>query len=250
MQSNAAAKRGFLKMVDGVALSALDWWAEAGVDVLVDDAPRDWLAPAPAIERSPVPGVPASAPTPLPTPATALPADLAAFRAWLLIDAAVPGPVAARLDAIGDPAQGDVVVVDMPEAEDRAAGALLSGEVGTLFDRMLGAIGLARASVYLLPLSPARPSIGRLREADLTALTPLLHHHLGLAAPRRLLLLGDAPAQALLRAPAARARDAVHQVEIGGRQVATVASFAPRMVHQSRDYRQPVWADLQRFIAL
>lgn len=26
------------------AASALDWWQEAGVDVLVEDAPRDWLA--------------------------------------------------------------------------------------------------------------------------------------------------------------------------------------------------------------
>ena len=31
------------------ALSALDWWREAGVDTLVDEEPRDWLrAPAKA----------------------------------------------------------------------------------------------------------------------------------------------------------------------------------------------------------
>jgi len=30
-------------------MSALDWWREAGVDTLVEDAPRDWLtAPMPA----------------------------------------------------------------------------------------------------------------------------------------------------------------------------------------------------------
>lgn len=27
------------------AASALAWWVDAGVDTLVDDAPRDWLAP-------------------------------------------------------------------------------------------------------------------------------------------------------------------------------------------------------------
>jgi len=34
-------------MADSVALSALDWWAEAGVDTLADDLPRDWLTAAP-----------------------------------------------------------------------------------------------------------------------------------------------------------------------------------------------------------
>jgi uracil-DNA glycosylase len=231
-------------MIDGGAASALDWWLEAGVDVLVDDAARDWLAPAAiTLPPTPAPAEPVLAPAALPT-------DLAAFRQWMLTDATVPGPAAARLDAVGDPAQGSVVVVDMPEGEDRAAGTLLSGEVGTLFDRMLAAMQLDRTSIYLLPLSPARPAIGRLREADLATLTPLLLHHLALVAPKRLLLLGDAPAQALLGQPAIRARDAVHTIDVGGTAVPAVVSIHPRLVHQQREYRKDAWADLQRFMAL
>jgi uracil-DNA glycosylase len=231
-------------MIDAGAFSAIDWWMEAGVDVLVDDAPRDWLASAPAL--SPVEPV-AAAPVPA---APTLPDDLAGFRRWMLSDAAIPGPPAARLDATGDAGTGSVVVVDMPEAEDRAAGALLSGEVGVLFDRMLAAMNLDRGAIYLLPLSPARPAIGRLRDADLATLTPLLLRHLAFVAPKRLLLLGDAPAQALLQQPAARARDTVHQVDIGDRTIPTVVSIHPRLVHQQRDYRKAAWADLQRFMAL
>jgi uracil-DNA glycosylase len=229
-------------MLDGAAMSALDWWLEAGVDTLVDEQPRDWLAPiAPAV----VSAAPADAAAP-----KALPNTLAAFRHWLLHEAELPGSVSARVDAAGDHAAGTVIVIDMPEDGDRAAGALLSGEVGALFNRMLAAIKLSREALYLLPFSPARPTVGRLNQADIATLTPLLLHHLALAQPKRLLLLGDAPAYALLQRPAARAREAVHKVEIGGHDVPAVVSIHPRLVNNRRDYRQHAWSDLQRFAEL
>jgi DNA polymerase len=229
-------------MIDGVALSALDWWAEAGVDTLADDSPRNWLAAAPIV----IEGV-----TAVSTQAKAvLPDTLAAFRAFLLADVTIPGPVKGRVDASGDAASGLVIVVDMPESEDRASGILLSGEVGALFDRMLGAIKLGRDQVYLIPFSPVRATTGKLGDGELATLTPLLRHHLALVSPRKLLLLGDAPVQALLHKPAAQARDTVHQVAIGDRDVPTVASIHPRLVHLRRDYRTLAWADLQRFETL
>ena len=234
-------------MVDSVALSALDWWAEAGVDTLADDSPRDWLAAAPtpvaaSATRAEIMPV-------LPTPATSvqLPDTLDAFRAFLLADAAIPGPANARIDATGDSASGVVVVVDMPEAEDRASGSLLSGEVGALFDRMMGAIKLGRGQIYLITFSPARPTTGRLAEAHLKQLRPFLLHHLGLANPRKLLLLGDGPVQALLGQPAAKARDSELSVSIGAATIPAVATIHPRLVNLKREWRPLIWADLQRF---
>jgi uracil-DNA glycosylase family 4 len=231
-------------MVDGVAYSALDWWAEAGVDTLADDLPRDWLAQSQPAQAAPTVAVEA------PPPAPALAKTLEEFRAWLLADASVPGSVRGRVDATGDHSAGTVIVVDMPEAEDRLSTTLLSGEVGALFDRMLTAIKLSRNDIYLVPFSPSRSTTGRVADADLAALTTLLRHHLTLAQPKRLLLLGDAPVQALLRMPAARARETIHMVEVGASQVPAVASIHPRLVHLKRDYRPLAWADLQRFAAL
>lgn len=234
-------------MTDNVALSALDWWAEAGVDTLADDSPRNWLAAAPisaVAEASLAEMLPV-----LPTPAASvtLPETLEAFRVFLLTDDTIPGPANARVDAAGDPASGIAVVVDMPEAEDRASGSLLSGEVGALFDRMLGAIKLERAQVYLIPFSPARPTSGRLSEAHQKALKPLLLHHLGLIAPKKLLLLGDAPVQALLGRPAAKARDTEHAISAGTSTIPAVATIHPRLVSLKREWRPLIWADLQRF---
>jgi DNA polymerase len=231
-------------MLDGAALSALDWWMEAGVDTLVDDLPRNWLAnPSTSAPASETPSQPAVA-------RAALPETLADFRAFLLADTSIPGNGTGRIDAVGDPASGIAIVVDMPEAEDRSSSVLLSGEVGALFDRMLGAIKLDRQSIYLIPFSPLRPTTGRLAADDIAKLTPLLRHHLELAAPRKLLLMGDAPVQALLGMPAAKARDAVHSVAIGTRETQVIASLHPRLVHLRREYRALVWADLQRFEAL
>ena len=54
---------------DGAA-STLRWWQEAGVDTLVDETPRNWLAPAAAPElRSPAPR-PLRPPRPFPTGST------------------------------------------------------------------------------------------------------------------------------------------------------------------------------------
>lgn len=231
-------------MSDGLALSALDWWIEAGVDTIVDEVPYDWLAPA----RPPVPEP--HAPPAAEAPAAGLPATLDAFRRWLLTDASVPGPATARLDSAGDAASGTMVILDMPEAGDRASDSLLSGDAGLLFDRMLGAMQLERAAVYIAPFAPARPVTGRLSEADCTALAPLMRHHIALAAPKRLLLLGDAPARALLGKPLAQARGETLSIDIDGAALPVIASFHPRFVLDRPEYRKPAWADLQLFMAL
>ncbi|NIJ06472.1 DNA polymerase [Sphingomonas vulcanisoli] len=236
-------------MLATLALSSFDWWREAGVDTAIDEAPRNWLAP----ERAATPD--AATPAQAAPVDQALPADLAAFRAWLLADASVPGHATQRFDAIGDAASGTVIVIDMPEAGDRTAGQLLSGEAGALFDRMLVPMGLSRDLAYLIPFAPARPASGRLDPAAVAALTPLARHHLGLAKPRRLLLLGDAPVRALLDIGVAEARGRTHAIEIGGVPVPTITSFHPRFILQAspadlKRRRAAVWADLQQYMAL
>lgn len=224
--------------MDGLALSALDWWAEAGVDMLVDETPRDWLARTPAAAPTPAVSAEPAAPEP--------PGDLPAFRRWLLTDPFVPGPARARHDATGDPASGVMVVTDMPEPGDRGTGALLTGEPGALFDRMLAAIGLSRDTLYLAPFTPSRPATGKLSKDACHLFHSLMERHLALAAPRRLLILGDAPCCSLLDQPVTQARGRVHQLAVGGLSLPAVATFPPRLV-EGPERRRLAWADLQLF---
>ncbi len=237
-------------MLATLATSAFDWWREAGVDMAIDETPRQWLMPEKPAEPQATVAEAAAVPQ-----RTAYPADLAAFRAWLLADAAMPGAPAQRFDAMGDPASGTVIVIDMAEAGDRATGQLLSGEAGELFDRMLGAIELSRELAYLIPFAPARPASGRLDAATLNTLKPALEHHLMLARPRRLLLMGDAPVRALLGIGAAEARGRAHQLMVNDLPVPVIASFHPRFILQAsaadlKPRRAAVWADLQLYKSL
>ena len=231
-------------MLDRLTLSALDWWEEAGVDAIVDDVPRDWLAPA-----APPPPIAA----PAAKPAGTLPQDLPGFRTWLLESGDVPGSRAARVPGCGDPASGTMLIVDMPEAGDRSAGRLLANATGELLDRMLAAMGLSRDTTYIAPFSPARPASGRLDAAAVAALAPIALHHVALARPHRLLLMGDAPVRALLGLGANEARGRTHI--LAPEDVPVIATYPPRFILQAdgqdrKERRAAVWNDLQQFMAL
>ncbi len=211
------------------AESALGWWIEAGVDVIVDELPRDWMrraAPAPA------------APDPV-APAAVAPADLPAFREWLAT-AELPSGGGARIAPSGDPAADLMVIADMPED-----GAPLGGEAGRLFDRMLAAIGRTRDAVYLAPLSPTRFPSGRVPPEAIPPLGTIALRHVALAHPRMLLLLGDAPALALLGMPMAAARGRLHKINHDGVTVTAVATFHPRFLLKRPACKADAWADLR-----
>ena len=82
-------------MADAAA-SALAWWQEAGVDTVVGEAPRDWLAAPPQPLPAAAPDAPAAG-------EEVLPATLASFQAWLTSAEALPlgAPAAPRVGPSG-----------------------------------------------------------------------------------------------------------------------------------------------------
>lgn len=212
--------------------SALDWWREAGVDTLVADEPRDWLAP-------PTRAAPVVAPSP-----AAMPETLAAFVAWMAATPDLPGDPAARIAPIGNAASGLMILTDMPDPDDIDAGALFAGAAGRLLDRMLGAIGRDRASAYIAPLLPVRIAGGM--DDDQTArIADIARHHVALAAPKRLLLLGQAASRAILGMEMVAARQKLHEVNHAGGTVFAVASFHPRSLLERPAWKAMAWADLR-----
>jgi DNA polymerase len=241
--------------------SALEWWRDAGVDTLIAEEPRDWLAPVvPLAPRIPVGIAPGTA-----TPrdphriiAPAMPATLAEFAIWRVGDAA---PEAAwsdvRLAATGDPASDLMILIESPEREDAEAGMLLSGSVGRLFDRMLAAIGRDRSTVYLTAVAIARPVSGRLSPEIGTKLAEIARHHVGLVAPKRLLLLGNGPSRIMLGYDTPKARGSLHAVNLDGGKasqgdihssIQAVASFHPRFLIETPAAKAEAWKDLQMLI--
>lgn len=234
---SCGAVRGNLLVEYHAALSALDWWETAGVDVLVGEDPRDWLA-APRRAGDPAPAAEPVAPAP-----AALPETLEAFQAWWLASPALPGPAGGRVAPTGDPTSGWMVMVECPDVEDAAAGRLLSGKAAGLFDAMLAAIGRSRETIYLTAFWPSRAAAGGADKAVTAQLAEVARHHIALARPKRLLLLGKAPVHGLTGQDVAAARGRLH--DVGG--VPAVASFLPSTLLRDATFKPHAWADLLRF---
>jgi DNA polymerase len=227
-------------LADAAALSALQWWADAGVDVMIDEAPRDWLRP-----KAKAPAAPAVAPAS--EPGEILPDQLELFQGYLRDSPKLPfaSPTARRVCPAGDPASGLMILTDMPAAEDCAANSLLSGETGRLFDRMLAAIGRDRNSIYLASLSCLRSPDGRFTNETATQCATLARHHIGLAAPRALLLFGDAVSKALLGIGMAQARGRWHEIGTHSGPIKAIVTLPPSYLLNQRAAKAHAWADLQ-----
>ena len=76
--------------------------------------------------------------------------------------------------------------------------------------------------------------------ADREACGEIARRHIALAKPKRLLLFGDGPAQAVLGKPLLQARGHVHKVA----GVRTVATFHPRQLINRPSNKSLAWKDL------
>ena len=138
-----------------------------------------------------------------------------------------------------------MILTDMPAAEDCSTGTLLSGDVGRLFDRMLAAIGRDRNSIYLASLSCLRSPDGRFTSESTSQCVTLARHHVGLAAPRALLLFGDACSKALLGLGMAQARGRWHEVATHSGPIRTLVTLPPSYLLSQPTAKAHAWADLQ-----
>jgi len=215
--------------------SALAWWLEAGVDVAVQEEPRDWLRPS----TKPAPG---AAPATAPELKEPEPETLEQLRAWLSAAAHLPlaGAVSRRILPHGPEDAPVMLLSDAPTLEDAAAGQPIGGESWELAKRMLAAIGIAADEAYSASLSFFHTPGSRMSEADRATCAEIARRHIRLARPKRLLLLGDGPCAALLGRRLTQARGHVHKVE----GVRTVATFHPRhLINRPLD-KSWAWKDL------
>ena len=208
----------------------LGWWLESGVDVAISEQPRDWrigLSPKPVDE----PDV---------SPTDQIPGDFAAFRSWLEQTSDLPLGKSGSVRALprGETNSEIMLLTDMAALDSQ--GEPLAGEAWELARRMLAAIGLSPEQAYLANLSCFSGPGLRLAGADLERCADIARQHIALAAPKRLILFGDAPAKALLGGAVAKKRGKIHRVE----GVRTIATFAPSWLITRPADKALAWRDL------
>lgn len=218
------------------AASALSWWLESGVDVAVQEQPRNWLA-APSAKIADAPAAESGPPA----AGRPLPETLDLFRDWLAHSPDVPLASAGGRRVLPSGAQNPALMLmaDMPSSEEQAAGQPIAGQAWRLMERMLESIGIAPAEAYSASISCFHaPGV---RDAkQLEACGEIARHQVRLVKPKLLLLLGNEPARALLGKPVAAARGHVHKVE----GVRTVATIHPRYLLDHPYEKVLAWRDL------
>ena len=180
-------------------LNALrEWWQGAGVDYAFTDEPHEWQAKeaggAAADSADAVGQAAAEVPPPPPPPALGgdprnWPRQFDQFAQWWLNEPSLDvGGARPRIPPRGAKVAQLMILVPQPEADDTET--LLSGPQGRLLASFLGAAGIAEDKVYVaagLPRYMALADYPALGAAGLSAITL---HHIGLAAPERLLVFG------------------------------------------------------------
>lgn len=172
----------------------MDWWREAGVHNVFHDEPRSWLPQSaqPALSSMPpqastsIEDVELAVAAPAPV---ALPEDLAAFRSWWLSHPPLDGGrISGRVAPRGGVEPELMIIAPMPESSDREH--LLGGPEGKLLDMFLAQAGTAAGSVYRASALPCHSPATDWTAAGLESLATALRHHVMLARPKRLLVIG------------------------------------------------------------
>jgi len=216
--------------------SALEWWRDAGVETLQEDEARDWLA-----RPTPVQVAQAAVTSPQPE---VLPDTLAAFTAWRTGETVPEAGWMTPKIAPSGPVNAEIVVLtDMPESDDQSE-ILADSAAGKLFSRMLTAAGVARDSVYFLPLAVARPLAGRIPPDQEGRLIEITKHHLKLLQPAKLLILGQTASRVLAETNDGGAANGLVDVNHFGGKTAAVASLHPRFLLERPAAKSEAWKHL------
>jgi DNA polymerase len=190
------------------------------------------------VDAAPATPAPPAIPT-LGGPPSAWPSSLAEFAPWWLAnDQLETGGTAPRIPPRGVAGAELMVVVPMPEEADRER--LLSGPQGQLVGNMLRAMGIAVDAAYLaaaLPRHIHHPDWGALAARQLGQ---VVIHHVNLAAPKRLLVLGRAMLP-LFGHGSAQPGQKPLPIELQGSPVPALVSFGPEALLQTPRFRKSLW---------
>ena len=228
-------------------------------DQAPDQAPSG-SSPAASPDAAPAKKAPPPAEQSTSSPAdgtgVAVPADLAAISSLEDLRAAMAdydgcalrNTASNMIFADGNPAARLMVIGEVPGRDEDRVGLPLVGSAGQLFDRMLASIGLSRADIYVTTLIPWRPPGNRTPTAEeMALLLPWLFRHVQLVNPERILLLGGAPAKALLPAAGGilKLRGRWHDVDTGdGVARPAMATLHPSYLIRSPAQKRLAYADL------
>ena len=256
---------------DAALEALLEWYAEQGVDLAVDEIPHDRFTAAtlpaePALHAGPSPLKLASAVPvrPIPDRPLAMAGDEAVHAARQQASSAASleelrkllesfegcnlKTTANRLVfADGTPGARVMLVGEAPGADEDREGVPFVGRSGRLLDKMLAAIGLDRSTVYIANVVPWRPPGNRTPTPQETAVClPFIRRQIELSAPDILVCLGGPSAQSLLgqKDGILKLRGNWLDYQCGNRTIRALPTLHPAYLLRQPMQKRLAWRDL------
>lgn len=144
----------------------------------------------------------------------------------------------------GNPTAKLVFVGEGPGYEEDQQGLPFVGAAGQLLDRIIAAMKLSRAEVYICNIIKCRPPGNRNPEPDeIDACYPFLDRQLAAISPRFICALGKFAAQTLLKSTDPISRLRGRFFEYKGIQV--MPTYHPAYLLRNPDKKRDVWNDMQ-----
>jgi DNA polymerase len=150
---------------------------------------------------------------------------------------------------VGNPQARLVLVGEAPGREEDERGEPFVGEAGRLLDRMLLAMGLSRADVYICNVLKCRPPNNRDPEADEVACCePFLVRQLAAIRPQAIVALGRFAIHTLLqtKVPIGRLRGTWQQYQ----GIPLMPTYHPAYLLRNPIGKREVWADMKQVMQL
>jgi len=141
-----------------------------------------------------------------------------------------------------------MIIGEGPGANEDAEGKPFVGRAGKLLDKMLAAIQLDRAKVYISNVVNYRPPGNRRpTEVEIERYLPYLKSHIEIINPKILLLLGSTALNTLIgnEIVISKARGKWIQKEIGLVKPWIIASFHPAFLMRQPEQKKLAWIDLK-----
>ncbi len=144
------------------------------------------------------------------------------------------GPDGARLVCVGEG----------PGRTEDETGRPFVGKAGELLTKILGAIGLERAQVYICNVVKCRPPENRTPQYDeIAACVPYLFRQLEILQPKVILAMGNTAAQTLLNTKQSLGalRVKVHRF----RGIPVIVTYHPAALLRNPNWKKPTWDDVR-----
>lgn len=259
----------------------MEWYVEAGVDILLEDNPIDRFSEAPPSPRpkaksasQPSAQSPSqrlaqkaeNAPRPAPStkPQATMPdgaavemAKLLATKAMNLEDlksamASFEGCNLKRtakslVFADGNPEAKLMLIGEAPGKDEDIQGLPFVGRAGQLLDKQLAAIGLDRRTAYITNVIPWRPPGNRPpTPQEIEICRPFIERHIELIKPDTILMLGGSSAKTLLKTKDGimKLRGKWSDVKTDAISVRAIATLHPAYLLRQPLHKKLVWQDL------